>query len=372
MPPINDFTPPKAFPFIRSEGSSYEVGIAHGRAFGDLIRTAISVYRGKFDKVNVKWSDALVAAERGRDQVRAFDTRLADEYDGIAKGAELDPREIMAINLRVSLLRLLTPKIPEAEKTECTTTAVIGSATANGHTLMGQNWDQAGALQAFTVIIEQHVPGEPALLFLTEAGSLFRHGMNDAGVGICGNALISDQPTVLENSAVSALGRRLALRETNLADAHRVLFNTPPATPGNHLMASAEGKAIDIESSPTVSFNVEPEDGIVVHSNHFLNPKARDVLNDLVPKMHPSTLHRYARVRDHLQERRGAITTDDIRDALHDHFGYPTSVCNHPHPNSDGEVSYTLASSVLDLNARKMWTAPGPGCIGHYTEYSFS
>lgn len=372
MTAINDFTPPRAFPFVRSEGTSREVGISHGRAFGDLIRNAIDVYKAKFDKVNVKWSDALVAAERGRSQVRGFDARLADEYDGIAEGAELDPREIMAINLRVSLLRLLTPKAPSASNTECTTTAVIGARTANGHTLMGQNWDQTGTLQAFTVVIEQHVPGEPALLFLTEAGSLFRHGMNDAGIGICGNALISDQATVLDNSAVSSLGRRLALRETNLAAAHRVLFNTPAATPGNHLMASAEGVAIDIEATPTESFSLEPDDGIIVHSNHFQHPRSREVLRDVVPALHPDTLHRTARVKEMLGERRGSITTDDVRNALHDHFGYPVSVCNHPHTNSNGETSYTLASSVMDLNDRRMWTAPGPGCVGHYTEYRFS
>lgn len=372
MTAINDFTPPRQFPFLRSEGSSREVGISHGRAFGELIRNAIDVYKAKFDKVNVKWSDALTAAERGRSQVRAFDTRLADEFDGIAAGAELDPREVMAINLRVSLLRLLTPKAPVAGNTECTTAAVTGSVTANGHTLMGQNWDQTGTLQAFTVIIEQHVPGEPALLFLTEAGSLFRHGMNDAGIGICGNALVSDQPTVLDNSAISSLGRRLALRETSLAAAHRVLFDTPRATPGNHLMASAEGTAIDIESSTTESFNLDPDGGIIVHSNHFQHPRARDVLRDIVPVQNPDTLVRDARVRESLGARRGSITVDDVRNALHDHHGYPVSVCNHPHTNPNGETSYTLASSVLDLDARTMWTAPGPGCVGHYTEYRFS
>ena len=372
MAAINDFTPPEAFPFIRSEGSPREVGCNHGRAFGDLIRNGIEVYRAKFDKVNVKWADALAAAERGREQVRRADTRLADELDGIAEGAQLDPREIVALNLRVALLRLLRPKVPVAEHAECTTAAVIGAASANGHTLMGQNWDQSGSLQPNTVIIEQHVPGEPALLFLTEAGSLFRHGMNDAGIGICGNALTTDQETQLDNSAVSSLGRRLALRESTLAAAHRVLFNTPRATPGNHLLASAEGAAIDIEASTTESFNIEPEDGIIVHSNHFQHPRAADVFDDVNLTLHPDTLYRDARVRNALKERRGSITIDDVRTALHDHHGYPTSVCNHPHTSPSGETSYTLASSVMDLNERRMWTAPGPGCVGEYTEYSFS
>ena len=78
MPPINDFTPPREFRFLRSEGTSHEVGIAHGRAFGDLIRNAVDVYKAKFEKVNVKWSDALVAAERGRGLGRAVTAAMLD------------------------------------------------------------------------------------------------------------------------------------------------------------------------------------------------------------------------------------------------------------------------------------------------------
>lgn len=371
MTAIHDITPPDAFPFLRSEGSPREVGRAHGRAFGDRILTSIGVYRHKFDRIGLPWDEALAVAGRGGELIRGFDAALADELEGIAEGAGVDRRELLAINIRTSLTRLVNPPVAVAETHECTTAAILGSVTADGHTLMAQNWDQSGALQAHTVMIEQHVPGEPALLFLTEAGTLFRHGMNDAGVGICGNALFSSQKTEVQNAAIGSLVRRRALRQRTAAEAHRAIRDTPRATSQNHLLADAGGHAVDVEVVPARTYAVEPQDGILVHSNHFQNVDAQGDFVDRAREMHPDSLYRDCRVRDHLAARRGRITIADVKAALQDHHGHPMSVCRHPNPAAE-EVGYTLASTVMDLDDRRMITAPGPACVGTYTEYRFS
>jgi isopenicillin-N N-acyltransferase like protein len=182
-------TPPASFPSLRSEGPPREVGRAHGRAFGDQIAGSISLYRRKFDDIGLDWNRALDLAHRSGDFLRGLDHELAEELDGIAAGAEVDPREILTINIRTAVTRMVEAQSDEDH--ECTTAAVLPEATADGHTLLAQNWDQRGRCQENTVVIEQHIPGQPALLFVTEAGILFRHGMNDAGIGIAGNALRS-------------------------------------------------------------------------------------------------------------------------------------------------------------------------------------
>jgi isopenicillin-N N-acyltransferase like protein len=364
-----DVTPPAAFPLLRSEGPPRVVGRNHGRTFGDRVLGSIGVYRQKFDKIGLPWDEALAISERNVAYLRDLDPALADELDGIAEGAEVDPREIYLINIRTGLTRMVEEGTDEDH--ECTTAAILGTATADGHTLMAQNWDQNGACQANTVVIEQHIPGEPALLFVTEAGILFRHGMNDAGMGAVGNALRTDRERRADKGTTSGIARRRAMRCTNLADAVRTLTETPRSHSGNHILAEAGGGAVDIEAIPGKTFEVHPEDGIVVHSNHFLNAEAQRTLDDRGPRNHPDTLFRDGRLRDALAARRGAITVDDVRAALQDHHGYPVSVCRHPNPlaQSDG---YTLVSSVIDLTDRRMWSAPGPACVGTYTEYRFS
>lgn len=373
MSALTDFTPPKEFRKIRSEGSPRDVGLAHGRELGDLVALSVAYYRRRFEGLGLAWDEALrLAAENGK-LIRLVDPAIADELQGIADGAEQDPRAILAINMRTSLARLTAPAAPLAENHECTTAAIVSSATANGHTIMAQNWDQKSELQAFTAVIEQHVVGEPALMFVAEAGRMIQHGLNDAGVGVCGNALTAGVKTQVEYSAIGALARRRALRHVSLEGAWRALVDTPRGTSQNHLLADKTGKAVDVEVIPGKTYDVHPVNGVLVHSNHFLNPEAQADFEDRGRALHPDTLHRDCQVRDYLTPKTGKITVEDIKAALKDHYGAPMSVCRHPrHDVSGEERGHTLASTILDLNAGTLTTAPGPACVGTYTEYRFS
>lgn len=367
-----DWDPPAAFPLARFEGLPRDVGRAHGRTFGDRVLGSIRAHRRSIEQTGLAWSDALVWGQKGREYLEILDRKLAEELVGMAEGAEVDPREIFAINLRVALTRVATAPKPVPEMAECTTGAATAAATADGHTLLAQNWDQSSELQANLVVIEQRIPGQPALLFVTEAGRMMLHGMNDSGVGIVGNSLACDRPTHPVKSVSSATARRRALRHTSVAAAHRTIMDTTHGTSGNHLLAGADGQAFDIEAIPDDAFSLEPNEGVIVHSNHFLHPGAKAAVVDKHVKAHPSTIHREARLREALEARRGKLTIADIQDALKDHYGFPVAVCTHPHPNGRGGTGHTLASTVMDLNDKRMLTAPGPACLGTYTEYRFS
>ena len=371
MSMTDGYTPPVEFRFLRAEGSAREVGTAHGREFVTEIRHSIDVYREQFASIGVGWDDALKFAAQAGSDLHDLDRGLAEELDGIAAGADLDPREVLAINIRTGITRMIEGR-SGADDHECTTAAVLPGATRDGHTLLGQNWDQRGLYQHHTVIIEQHIAGEPALLFVTEAGILFRHGMNDAGIGIAGNALRSDREGMADDGTGAEVARRRALRHDNLADARRALEATPRSHSSNHLLADAAGLAVDIESVPGEVFPVDPENGILVHSNHFLNPTACSTLVDRGRSPGADTLYRDCQVRDRLAAKHGSIGIADVQAALQDHHGYPKSVCRHPEDPAAPTGSWTLASTVWDLTERRMWTAPGPACLGTFTEYSFT
>ena len=366
-------TRPDAFPFLRSEGTPFEVGRAHGAAFGEQIAGSLDLYRAQFAQVvGLDWSTALEMAEHAGENIRALDPYLADELDGIAAGAETDPRGVLAINVRTGLLRAREPGVPSESDVECTTAACLPEATADSHTLLAQNWDQRLRCQPNTVVIEQHIAGQPALLFLTEAGILFRHGMNDAGVGIAGNALRSNREVSGTTGAPAPVARRRALRNDHLEAAVKDIIKTPRSHSANHLLADAVGAAIDIEAVPGEVYTLSPEVGVLVHSNHFLNTDACAALVDRTPELHPSTLFRDRRVRDALTSRRGEIVVGGVQEALQDHHGYPDAVCKHAEDPDAEDASITVSSTVMDLTDRRMWIAPGPPCTGTYTEYAFS
>lgn len=370
MTAVRDVTPPRSFEFLRSEGSPREVGQAHGDRFASQVRSSLAVYRQKFDRMKLAWSDARDLAETALGALRTFDPLLAEEIYGIAEGADVAPAEIMAINVRTGITRMIQEGVA-AEDHECTTVSVMPEATADGHTLIGQNWDQSAVFQPNTVVIEQHIEGQPAVLFVTEAGILFRHGMNDAGVGLVGNGLSTNREARADNGMPAPFARRRALRQTCVEDAFRVLDATPRSHSGNHMIADSTGKAVDVEAVPGQTFPLYPEEGILVHSNHFMHPEAQASLEDRMVKNIPDSLFRDGRVRDALRGRWGKVTVETVKSALKDHFGFPKSVCRHPEPGSD-VLGYTLVSTVMDLTDKRMWTAPGPACAGTYSEYRFT
>lgn len=366
-----EFKPPATFPFLRSEGGPDDVGRAHGAAFGEQIGRSIALYREQFADLGFAWPDALEIAERAGAQLAAFDPALGAELAGIAAGADVDPRAILAINVRTGVIRSSehSDKMFEAE---CTTSAVLPEATADGHTLLAQNWDQRLACQPNTVIIEQHTAGEPAILFVTEAGILFRHGMNDQGIGVVGNALRSDRELAGDAGLPAPVARRRALRTSSLGDARTAIDTTPRSHSANHLLADAAGAAVDLEAVPGETFPIEPVGGVLVHSNHFMNEAACATLNDRGPESHPDTLYRDCQVRDALSAKRGSVTIVDVQIALKDHHGLPKSVCRHAEDYSAPKAGITVSSSIMDLNDQRMFIAPGPPCLNEYTEYTFS
>ena len=365
--------PIEKFPFVRSEGTAFDVGRSHGAAFGEQVAHCIELYRQAFATAGAPpWPEILEMAATAGERIRDHDPNLAAELDGIAAGADVDPREIYALNIRSGVLRRadVAQKMAPAE---CTTAACLPEATADGHTLLAQNWDKFASCGAHTVVIEQHTVGEPALLFVTEAGILYRNGMTDAGIGIVGNSLSSDRERSSDGGVPGAVARRKALRQRDLSSAVREIVDSPRDMSGNHMLASAsEGAAIDLEAVPDEVFTVEAEGGVLAHSNHFLNADACAVLEDRLPPKHPSTLYRDCRVRDALSAKRGTVTVDDVKEALRDHHMFPEAVCTHP-KDPDGPRSVaTVSSNVMDLTAGQMWVAPGAPCENDYTLYEFS
>lgn len=127
---------------------------------------------------------------------------------------------------------------------------------------------------------------------------------------------------------------------------------------------------MDLEVTPGEVFAIVPEDGLLVHSNHFVSPAAISKVVDLSVGRSGSTLYRKHRVDEILRARAGEVGSTDIEEALSDHFGRPESVC--AHTGESRPVGQTIASHISDLTTRTLRVSSGPPCMNPYVDYQLT
>src|SRR5581483_825562 len=164
--------------------------------------------------------------------------------------------------------------------------------------------------------------------------------------------------------------RRKILNSWDMNEALEAIFHSRQSLCTNLLLSHRDGFAIDLETTPGRHGWGYPKDGVLVHSNHFryFVPKQ---IESTYRYASPDSLYRAERV-ERVLARAGEARTGEqmralIREALSDHFGYPSSVCNHANPHDPWyDQNETVASSVVDLTRGDYWVAHGNPCENDY------
>ena len=345
------------FPVIELSGDAHERGRAYGSQCKALIGKAIDIYRRLFRLAsNLDWDQSVTKAKEFIPFIQAYDDDIMQEIHGIAEGSGRTLDEILALNVRSELLFLLASERQNGVP-ECTALAIT-PPSGPGSVLLAQNWDWYPQTQDLCVILKIRQKDQPNIIQIVEAGIIAKIGFNSAGVGLCTNALVSDQCRV--GVPFHAILRKILNAET-MADAIGAVTAPARASSGNYIIGHADGEAINIEAAP-YDFNViYSERGVITHANHFCikNMKIRDA----VPAMWPDTLMREFRVRKLLAKRRDRIDVGFIEEVLRDHFDRPYSVCTHRVESQPEEKQgQTNASIIINLDRKTMAVAKGPPC----------
>ena len=206
---------------------------------------------------------------------------------------------------------------------------------------------------------------------MVEAGLLAKTGLNAAGLGLVTNALVTDADEGVPGLPYHVLLRAI-LDCTTVTEALTILQAGLRSSSANYLIAQASGAALDVEAAPgdfTRLYPQFPDRGLLLHTNHFLAPHLHPVQDVSLWAM-PSSAVRLQRLQ---AGARTPATLDDFRALLADHADYPHGICSHPDPGEHPlEQGATIASVLMDLNARRLWLAAGNPCQAPYTELDLS
>jgi isopenicillin-N N-acyltransferase-like protein len=330
---------------VARERTPGDRGLAFGRAHADAVCSTLRTYRRLLDEAAGVPPSRLAA--RG-DEVAAVVGRrwpdLVEEIEGIAGGAGVDARELVAVNARTELLG-------PVHAAECSVIGRVGG----GELRLAQNWDWHPDLAPSRVIVSARPGDGPWFHTVTEAGILAKLGLNGAGVAVGLNFLTCSLDGGTDGLPIHLLLRAVLDRCERSVDALALLLGAPVSASSCITVATAEagGDALfAVEVSPGGAAVVWPDaSGALRHTNHFLAGPPHGT--DTQPALYPSTLLRLVGLRE--------------EPSLASHFPAGESICRHADSAAPwAERRATLLSIELEPRAQRMRIAPGPPCETPY------
>jgi isopenicillin-N N-acyltransferase-like protein len=284
------------------------------------------------------------------------------EISGLAAGAGVEADVLMALNARTEVLAGVS-------RPECSAIGVLPGRT-DGETILAQNWDWHPDVRCSLVLWTVH--GEDGRWFttFTEAGILAKIGLNSHGVGVCINILGSSADGGLGGIPIHVLLRLLLQSCQSLEDADRLLRGSR-VTASSCLNVGWSGSASDdaaiaaFEVSPGGVVRLEPVEGVVVHTNHFVGDLAS--YSDRILPDWPDTVARLSELELRVAAQSAPLDVYAVQALLRSHDAGLIAICCHDPANpiyADRQES--LASIVLRLNDRSIEISDGPPCTNRY------
>jgi isopenicillin-N N-acyltransferase-like protein len=328
-----------------------------GRAAGTALAARTALCLGSYLPL-------FAAGGHARDDVRRFGARvlertqswhppLAAELEAFAAGAGLEPDLIAALNGRTELLALA----------ECT---VVGRCESPEGPWLAQNWDWYADAPERCLVWSAAVEGG-RFATMTEAGILAKVGVSTRGIALTLNILHHDRDGRGELGVpVHLVLRRLLAEAASVDDAWMLLRETPYSASSCITVVDAQGGGACFELSPAGVARIEPEDGLLAHTNHFLDGAlAREEAEQpaaWIPGSHARLAQAAAAAPVELS---GGI------DLLASHDAGPQAICRHDEPS--GEPGRPLVGTVVSVAMRpgapELRVAAGQPCESAFLAY---
>jgi isopenicillin-N N-acyltransferase-like protein len=309
-----------------------ERGRLAGSALAGRASLCLDAYLPLFADLGHGLDDVRRFGARVLERVEGWHPPLAAELEAFALGSGLEPELVAALNGRTELLALA----------ECTTVARCESADGPW---LAQNWDWYADAPDRCVVWSAAVEGA-RFATMTEAGILAKVGVSTRGIAVALNILYhaTDGRGPL-GMPVHLVLHRLLGEAASVDDAWALLRETPYSASSCITVVDAAGGGACFELSPAGVARVEPRDGLLAHTNHFLDEALAAGEAEQPPEWLPGSRSRLARA-----ERAAPRELGDALALLGDHVSEPQAICRHE--ESSGEPGRPLVDTVVSLAMR--------------------
>jgi isopenicillin-N N-acyltransferase-like protein len=328
---------------IRLRGVPRDDGREHGRRARQAIHQNLEIAghvlascaeRGTFDPAR------LLAANEA--YVARHAPELLEEIAGIAEGAGAEYRDVLQLNLPTFLVWSFIPL-------DCSQVWLGPPGTLDGRVYLAKTRDVGFGTLRHVVLHRSYADGIETME-VSAAGSVTwpGSGLSSRGLAFSTSGVWSRRMTF----AAEAVGAAWLLTNTHLLlrDSASVAefidrLRAQPRWSSMNLLVSDEHSAVAIEAMPDRLAVAGPADGILIRTNHFLDPALAGFSPD--SDENPSSYHRMEVARARTSEGHGAWTLGGLAQLLASHDGYPNlSICRH---QVNGAGSWTLYASIANV-----------------------
>lgn len=344
------------FSIVRVSGSNYDMGFSHGQQCSSLIRSLIQTITQQ-SKLGISKEELVSRARKYQPVLEDNNADLLDEIKGIADGAKIPYDEILALNL-----------YPDLEPTAydyCTTFGIAGEFMEDGDLLVAQNADYFSSYDRYTILLQLNSSRGPKISCVTEAGTVGTAGINSEGLIRVGNGIYSKNQKI---GVPYYFLRRRMLEQKSVSDVLKIVRTQNRSNSSGHLLADKTGEILYLETTVDDDRVLQPKNGRIAHTNHFVHPDFTKYEQGLVT----DSPKRLASIQNRLDSRAN-FNLNDAKEFLRDHENYPFSICRH---EGDMELSggmrwKTNASILLRSKMRTAYACLGYPCKNEYSKLDF-
>lgn len=358
----NSIVHPNPPPMIKVTGTHRQMGQQIGEEFKKQVthslENAQALIESTYNVLELTWDGALNQARKYMPFAQELYPQYVDEMTGIAEGAGVDENDIAVLNAMEAVT------MDALHLTKCTSLAVNGDRTVDGHVLLAHYEDWLPEDESDVFIIHATPDTEPPFIAMTYGGLIPNIGFNAYGIAQCCDSVY---PTDSRIGIPRLVLSRAVLASQTPGEAIRRCLIPRRAAGYNHLLAHESGEIYNVEVSARQFAIMYAEDDFLVHTNHFLDPQMQLIENE--PDELVGTRVRYFRTY-RLLKNTPKHSVHTLQAIQRDHINLPGSICNHADTSRDPlDREKTINAMVMDLTSRVMHIAWGNPCLNQYHSF---
>jgi isopenicillin-N N-acyltransferase-like protein len=349
-------------PVVNIKGSHCEMGQQIGEFAREMIKQSLenaqALIRSTYAVLELNWEGAKIQARKYIPFAQERYPQYVEEMEGIAQGADVAFDDLAVLNAMEAVT------MDALHLTKCTSFAVNGDCTADGHVLVGHNEDWLPEDESNVYLIHAEPNDDPPFLAMTYGGLIPNIGFNAFGIAQCCDSVY---PTDSRIGIPRLVVSRAVLASKSPADAIRNAILPRRAAGYNHLIAVESGEMYNVEVSARKFAILYADDNYIAHTNHYLDPGMQAIESE--PDELIGTRVRYFRTIRLLKQTR-KHTLKSLQEIQRDHINFPSAICNHADLEIDPfDREKTINAMVIDLTSRAMHIAWGNSCMNSYHTY---